>query len=163
MFTSFDWNKERLDVFNHKAIGSKEKFKGIWSVFQIVFILSHGNARVEGGFSVKADMLVENLKEESLITQCRVCDSIVASGGVLNINITSGMLTYVRQSHSRYQECLKQKWEKTTNEEEKAKERKRAAEQSKVLEEKRSKIKEIVQQELRDIDRVISELEVSQK
>ena len=54
-------------------------------------------------------MLVENLKEESLIAQCRVCDSIVASGGVLNINITSGMLTYVRQSHSRYQECLKQK------------------------------------------------------
>ena len=23
MFTSFDWNKERLDVFYHKAIGSK--------------------------------------------------------------------------------------------------------------------------------------------
>ena len=86
----------------------------------------------------------------------------MAGGGVLN-NITSGMLTYVRQSHSRYQECLKQKREKTTNEEEKAKERKRANERSKVLKEKRSKIKETVQQELRDIDRVISELEVSQK
>ena len=66
MLTSFDWNKERLDVFYHKAIGSKEEFKEIWSVFQIVFILSHGNALVESGFSVKADMLVENLKEESL-------------------------------------------------------------------------------------------------
>ena len=47
MFTSFDWNKERLDVFYHKAIGSKEEFKEIWSIFQIVFILSHGNARFE--------------------------------------------------------------------------------------------------------------------
>ena len=51
---------------------------------------------------MNADMLVENLKEESLIAQRRVCDSIVASGGVLNFNFTSGMLTYARQSHSRY-------------------------------------------------------------
>ena len=87
----------------------------------------------------------------------------MASGGVLKVNITSGMLTYARQSHSRYQECLKQKREKATNEEQKAKERKRDAEKIKGLEEKRYKIKEIAQQELRDIDRVISELEVSRK
>ena len=74
MFTSFDWNTERLDVFCHKAIGSKEELKAIWSVFQIVFIQSHGNVRVESGFSVNADMLVENLKEESLIGQRRVYD-----------------------------------------------------------------------------------------
>ena len=54
-------------------------------------------------------MLMKNLKKESLIAQRRVYDAIVASGGVLNVNITSGMLTYARQSHSRYQECLKQK------------------------------------------------------
>ena len=119
MFTSFDWNKECLDVFYHKAIGSSEKFKEIWSVFQIVFILSHGNARVESGFSVNADVLVENLKEESLIAQRRVCGSVVASGGVLNVNITSEMLNYAREFHSRYQECLKQKREKVTNEEKK--------------------------------------------
>ena len=77
---------------------------------------------------------MKNLKEESLIAQCRVYDSIVASGGVLNVNITSGMLTYARQSHSRYQECLKQKREKITNEEKKAKERKRAAGHNKNLE-----------------------------
>ena len=163
MFTSFDWNKERLDVFYHEVIGSKEEFKEIWSVFQIAFILSHRNARVESGFSVNGDILVENLKEESLIVRRRVYDSILASGGVLNVSITNGMLTYARQSHSRYQECLKQKREKATNEEKKAKERKRAAEQIKVLEEKRSTIKETAQQELRDIGRVISELVVSRK
>ena len=69
-------------------------------------------------------MLVENLKEESLIAQCRVYDSVVASGGVLSVKITSGMPTYARQSHSRCQECLEQKREKSTNEEKKAKERK---------------------------------------
>ena len=61
-----------------------------------------GNAHVESGFSVNADMLVENLKEESLIAQRRVYDSIVANGGVLNVNITSGILAYARQSHSLY-------------------------------------------------------------
>ena len=94
--------------FYHKAIGSKKEFKEIWSVFQIIFILYHENACVESGFSMNADMLMENLKGKSLIAQRRVSDSIVARGGVLNVNITSGMLTYARQSHSRCQECLKQ-------------------------------------------------------
>ena len=52
---------------------------------------------------------MENLKEEFLIAQRRVYNSIVASGAVLNVNVTSGMLTYARQSHSRYQECLSKK------------------------------------------------------
>ena len=64
---------------------------------------------------------LESLKEESLIAQRRVYDSIVASGGVLSVNITSGMLAYARQSHSRYHECSKQKQEKATNDEKKAK------------------------------------------
>ena len=38
---------------------------------------------------MNADILVENLKEESLIAQRRIDDSIVANGGVLNVNITS--------------------------------------------------------------------------
>ena len=157
----FDWNKERLDVFDHKAIGSKEEFKEIWGVFLIVFILSHGNARVESGFSVNADMLVENLKEESLIAQCRVYNSMVASEGVLNVNIISGMLTYARQSHSRYQECLK-KCEKRPQTKRKRPKREKEL-LSKVLKEKRSKIKETAQQKLKDVDRVISELKVSRK
>ena len=141
IFTSFDWNKEHLDDFYHKAIGSKEELKEIWSVFQIVFILSHGNARVESGFSVNADMLVENLKEESLIAQPRVYDSIVVSGGVLNVNITSGMLTYARQSHLLYQECLKQNREKATNEEKKAKRGKELLSKSKYWKKKDLKSK----------------------
>ena len=53
--------------------------------------------------------------------------------------------------------------EKAKTKEKKTKERKRAVEQIKVLEGKRPKIKETAQQELRDIDRVIYELEVSRK
>ena len=77
-----------------------------------LYLFSPGNACVESGFSVNADMLVENLNEKSLIVQCRVYHSIVACGGVLNINITGRMLTYAGESHSRKQEWLKQKREK---------------------------------------------------
>ena len=65
MFTSFDWNKERLDIFHHKAIGAKEKFKKIWSVFHIVFILMGMHVFLKF-FSVNAEVLVENLKRRIL-------------------------------------------------------------------------------------------------
>ena len=85
-------------------------------------------------------MLVENLKEVSLVAQRQVYDAIKAKGGILNVNITSEMLTYAKQSHTRYQGCLKQVEEKIRAKEMHAKERKKAAEQIKVLEAKRSSI-----------------------
>ena len=131
-FDNFDWNNDRLDVFYFNRIASREEFQQLWKVLKLVFILSHGNARVESGFSVNRDMLVENLKEVSLVAQRQVYDAIKAKGGILNVNITSEMLTYAKQSHTRYQECLKQAKEKIRAKEMQAKERKRVAEQIKV-------------------------------
>ena len=71
------------------------------------------------------------------------------------------MLTYAKQSHTRY--CLKQAKEKIRVKEMQAKERKRAAEQIKVLEAKLSKLKENVHQEFKTIDREIAELEILKK
>ena len=163
LFNRFDWNKDRLDVFYYNIIGSKQEFCELWAVCQMIFILSHGNASVESGFSVNGDILVENLKETSLVAQRRVYDAIISKGGVLRVDITSKMLMYANQSHSRYQECLKRNRDKILAVEQKAKERKRAAEQIKVLHEKRSKLKENVRNELSGIDREIAELEMATK
>ena len=38
-------------------------------------------------------MLVENLKEVSLVAQQQVYDAIKAKGAILNVNITNEMLT----------------------------------------------------------------------
>ena len=103
-------------------------------------------------------MLVENLKEASLIAQRQVYDAIIAKGGVLKIDVTREMLTYATQSHSRYHECLKRKREQVSDEERKAKERKRAAESIKILEEKRLQLKEKMKDELNDINRNIVDL-----
>ena len=162
-FDNFDLNNDRLDVFYFNRIASREEFQQLWKVLKLVVILSHGNAHVESGFSVNRDMLVENLKEVSFVAQRQVYDAIKAKGGILNVNITSEMLTYAKQSHTRYQECLKQAKEKIRAKEMQARERKRAAEQIKVLEVKRSKLKENVHQELKTIDRKIAELEILKK
>ena len=62
-------------------------------------------------------MLVENLKEVSLVAQQQVYDAIKAKGAILNVNTTNEMLTYAKQSHTKYQgisllprlaECLRQ-------------------------------------------------------
>ena len=89
MFSSFDWNKERLDVFTIKSLDPKRNSKRSGVSFRLYLFYLMGNARVESCFSVNADMLVQNLKEESLIAQRRVYDSTVARGGFLNVNIST--------------------------------------------------------------------------
>ena len=99
-FDNFDWNNNRLDVFYFNRIVSREEFQQLWKVLKLVFIPLHGNASVESGFSVNRDMLVEDLKEIFLVAQRQVYNAIKVKGGILNVNITSEMLTYAKQSHA---------------------------------------------------------------
>ena len=39
----------------------------VWKVFRIIFTLLHNQAAVERGFSVKSKLLVENLREKTLV------------------------------------------------------------------------------------------------
>ena len=64
-FVSF--NEEiRLDDFYCSMLKS-EKYSDLLEFLKVLLILSHGNAAVESGFSINKDMIVENLKEDSLI------------------------------------------------------------------------------------------------
>ncbi len=55
----------------------EDAFGEIWRVVKLLILLSNGNARVESGFTVNADVLCENQKEFSLISQRRCYDSIL--------------------------------------------------------------------------------------
>jgi len=57
------------------------KYAKLWEVFQIIFALSHGQAAVERGFSINNELMVENMKEESLIA-CRFVYDTVKSSAV---------------------------------------------------------------------------------
>ena len=46
------------------------------NVVRLILILSHGNARVEAGFSINADILSPNMLEESITIQRIVYEAV---------------------------------------------------------------------------------------
>ena len=57
--------------------------------------MSHGNARVESGFSINKSLLQENMKNEALVA---VFDGIQHDNGYLKVNISQDMLCYLCNS-----------------------------------------------------------------
>ena len=92
------WN-DRLDDF-YKIHSSP--YPELWNLIKLVLIVSHGNARVEAGFSVNKDMLVPNLKEETLEAHRLVYDAIRIAGGPSKVVITNAMKNSVRFARQRY-------------------------------------------------------------
>jgi len=158
-FNSFSRENSRLDAFYYSTVGQNNDYSDLWSVMKCVFVLSHGNATVESGFSVNGELLVENLLEESLVAQRQVYDAVLAAGGVAAVEINKSMLQFVRGSHSRYEDCLQRKRRSQDVETRKDADRKRAAEQIKQLKLKKAKIAESVATESKSIDRDIADLE----
>ncbi|GBM88120.1 hypothetical protein AVEN_87496-1 [Araneus ventricosus] len=93
-FLSDECNLE-LDNFYYGLLSKEKKWEDLWQVVKLCFRFSQGNASVERGFSVNKAMLVENLKEQSLINQRRTYDGIKSLWGVENVSITKGMLFVV--------------------------------------------------------------------
>ena len=58
-------------------------------------ILSHGNARVEAGFSINEQILEVNTKESSVVNQRIVYEGILNEGGIMLSNMLSNQLTSI--------------------------------------------------------------------
>ena len=50
--------------------------KKLCTVFKVIFILSHGQSFTERGFSIKKEVVDDNMKKKSLISQRTVYDTI---------------------------------------------------------------------------------------
>ena len=59
---------------------SNPKFKDLWKACTLALGLFHGQEQTEQGFNVNEDMLVENLKETSLIGQIIVSNHMSCFG-----------------------------------------------------------------------------------
>lgn len=97
----FDF-KNRLDQFFFENVGCQEESEELWQVIKIVLVVSHGNARVEGGFSVNKECLTPNLKQDTLKAQRIVCDAVKAAGGLSKELISAGLLKSVSMARKRY-------------------------------------------------------------
>ena len=107
------WSIEsRLDEFYSSVLTTKNLPRGfddLKAIIKMVLILSHGNATVESGFSINKAILVENLKEESLVKQRMVYDAVSFYGGHLEVPITPAMRKEVSFASRRYKSALEEK------------------------------------------------------
>ena len=85
--------------------------------------ISHGQASVEGGFSVNKNIEVQNVGDNSYIAQPIVCDSVEHVGGIMNIVITKEMKIAASSAHSQHRMHFEQqkKNETVKNKKEKSK------------------------------------------
>lgn len=81
-----------------------------------------------------------NLRNESLIAQRGIYDSIKLNGGITSPNFDKEFLSYMRKSYQRYQEALKNKKDGERIDEEKEREKRLKALKIKELEEKKQEV-----------------------
>ena len=105
---------------------------------QKVFILSHGNAGDERGFSINKEYLVPNLIEESLVAQRIVYDNVHDQGGVLKTVTDKKMILAVRNSRQKYEKALEERRNKKHLNEEHENEKKSVIEIERKKKKKRS-------------------------
>lgn len=134
-------DKRRLDVFYASILSKNPMYVELWEVVKLCLIFSHGNATVEGGFSINKSILVENLHEESLIAQRKVYDAIINAGGKEQIPITQKMLISVRGARRRYEEYLEENRKNQSEKEKNATHKRKFQVEIKKLEEERKKLR----------------------
>ena len=75
-----------------------------------IFVIYHGRASVERGFNINKEMLVENMKELSLVILRMVYDEMKASGyKSYNFPISNGIVVASKQASSKYKIELESK------------------------------------------------------
>lgn len=117
--------KLRLDDFWVEKLVPLENYDSLYKFFQVVFILSHGNASSERGFSVNKEIIEHNMKEKSLIAQRVIYDAVKSREcEVWDLVPNKNLVSCVKKSHKLYTEALKEQKSKKLNDEESAKQKK---------------------------------------
>lgn len=152
-------NKIRVDVFWRNLLNRVSNCDNIMKVMKLIMSLSHGNANVERGFSVNSECLVENLKEETLIAQRIVYDSVVSTvGDVKSFKIPKSLVHSFINAHSLLNENMEKRKREALENEAIEVEKKKAKLIKKELEQKMSKIKDNANREINAIMQQIESL-----
>ncbi len=105
-FKSFDAVVNRIDTL---FFDTMKEFDKLWSVTSKLLLLSHGQGRVERGFSINKETSEVHHTEESLVARRKVKDNISAGGGIQNVLITQDLLTSGLHAYRRYADHLEEK------------------------------------------------------
>ena len=114
-FKEFSPDNDRLDTFLSIRMKGSDHFGKLWPVTKKLLILSHGQATVERGFSINSQLVVENLREASVVSQRVVYDAIATAGGLCGVPITKSILSYAQGARQRYVAYLEAEKQKQTS------------------------------------------------
>ncbi|GBM99120.1 hypothetical protein AVEN_114039-1 [Araneus ventricosus] len=99
---NFDPKSDRLDSFLNIFLLQDAANEKLWRVMKILMILSHGQATVERGFSVRKSLEAENLKEDSYIAQRLIFENANNSNNIHSTIIAKEMRRFVFSSRQKY-------------------------------------------------------------
>lgn len=144
---SFRRGIDRLDKFLIEAFDAV-KNAPIMKFLQIILCLSHEQADIERGFSANKDLLIENLKEESLVAQRVVKDHIrqKCDGDGRKFKVTKDVVLSVKNARRRYRQSLEDanKRKRVRESADSATQKRKAAEKLADLEERRKAAKSVL-------------------
>ena len=102
-FTDFDIFGSRLDSLLHPIL-CQDKYKDVWLVCQIVFIMFHGQSHIERGFKTNKEFMTTNQNEASLISLRIVHDHMQANElTAATFPLSFDLVKHVRAARSRYE------------------------------------------------------------
>ena len=105
----FQKNSNRLDDCYEKEV-EISNFKVLSSVVKLALVLSHGQAKVERGFSMNNKILTINLKEVSITSRRLIIDYMISRKLVPQLfPITKSLLKSVSYFRQKYERCLKER------------------------------------------------------
>ncbi|KAJ8876573.1 hypothetical protein PR048_021018 [Dryococelus australis] len=121
----------RLDDFWASLLSRTPSAENLRKVVKLLHILSYGNAAQERAFSVNGDILVENLKQDSVVAQRFVYNAVKNAGSLYALDITKQLLFSMRIANARCKRALE---DRLTAEEKAASEKREAVMFAKELE-----------------------------
>lgn len=97
----FSISDDRVDTFYARILDSSNTVD-LQNIVRLILILSHGNARVESGFSINDDILLPNMLAETIVSQRIVFEAVQRAGSPNKVEITRQLMKMVRNSHKSY-------------------------------------------------------------
>lgn len=103
--------------FLGRFVSGRAEYALLWDLMKCLLTLFHGQAAVERGYSVNEDMLVENLKERTLVALRLVQDAM--AGHAKDEPLPKDLIQHCKAARKRYVQYLedeKKKQDQTANE-----------------------------------------------
>jgi hypothetical protein len=118
----FEFKQHRLDQFYYNLLNGKEQYKELWSIVKTILVISHGQAKVERGFSVNEDMLQQNIKQETVVSLRLIYDTMKSLDiKIHNFVISDELLQSCNRARVKYELYLMDQQKAKLHEEKKRK------------------------------------------